>query len=114
MVYRGIPWYYKYYMAYHDMTWQTVVDHAFSYIVLCMVIVWYRAYHGLPVSKPHGIFTMVYLFQNTMVFYHGLPVSKHHGILPWFSCFKTPWYFTMVYLFQNTMVFYHGIRWRPK
>ena len=24
--------------------------------------------------------TMVYLFLNTIVFYHGLSVSKHHGI----------------------------------
>ena len=66
---------------------------------------------------------MVSLFHNTMVFYLGLPVSKHHGILPWFTCFKTPWYFTMVSMYQNTMVFtlvymflntnvfYHEIRW---
>ena len=25
-------------------------------------------------------YTMVCLFQNTMVFYHSLPVSKYHGI----------------------------------
>ena len=102
-------------------------------------MVYHGIYHGLPVSKPHGIpchlpwftcfktpwytmtFTMVYLFQNPMVYhgiYHGLPVSKPHGIpwhLPWFTCFKTSWYtmaFTMVYLFQNPMVYhdiYHGL-----
>ena len=33
--------------------------------ILIVVYVWY---------------TMGYLFQNTMVFYHGLSVSKHHGI----------------------------------
>ena len=49
-------------------------------------------------------FTIVYLFQNTMVFYHGLPLSKHHGI---------QWYFIMGYngiLSWYTMVFYLGIK----
>ena len=42
-----------------------MVDHAFSYIAYgkCMV-------------------------------YHGLPVSKHHGILPWCPCFETQWHTT--------------------
>ena len=38
------------------------------------------------------------------VVYHGLPVSKRHGILPWLPCFKTPWIamaFTMVYFHKG-------------
>ena len=46
MILRGITIYTMvwYTMVYHDIRWQTVVDHAFSYIVYdnCMV------YHGLP------------------------------------------------------------------
>ena len=92
MVYHGIL---LYYMVNHAITWQTVVDHAFSYIVYskCMV------YHGFPVSKHHGLPWFPWYI---MVFYHGLPVSKHHGILPWFTCFKTTWY-----LPWNTMVYFH-------
>ena len=34
-------------------------------------------------------------------------------VIPWFICFKTPWYFTMDSLFQNTMDYngFHGIYW---
>ena len=47
-------------------------------------------YHGFPVSKHHGFygiswyFTMVYLFQNTMVFtmvYFHKGIAQFHG--PW-------------------------------
>ena len=34
----------------------------------------------------------------------------YHGILPWFTCFKTPWYtmaFTMVY-FHKGIAQFHG------
>ena len=95
----GMPWYT---MLLHlpVKPWQTML-----FLMLCMVIVWY---------------TLVSLFQNTIVFYHGFPFFKTTWYLtmvfifentgPWytdgfFCCMS--WYFTMVYLFQNTMVFYH-------
>ena len=60
------------------------------FYMLCMVNVWYTMiclfqntmvfYHGFPVLKRYGI-PWFPLYIN--VFYNGLPVSKHDGILPW-------------------------------
>ena len=53
--------------------------------------------------------------------YHGISwyYMVNHDItcgIPWFTCFKTPWYFTMASLFQSTMDHhgfhgFHGISW---
>ena len=44
--------------------------------------------------------------------YHGLPVSKRHGILPWLPCFKTPWT-TMVSMVYHGILplFCHDLPW---
>ena len=36
--------------------------------------------------------------------HHGLPFSKHHGILPWFICFKKPWYAIMFSMVCHGMI----------
>ena len=61
----------------------------FSYIVYdkCM------AYHDLSASKTRCYFTMVSMFQNTILY---MVFMVYHGSIPWFST---------DYLFQNTMVF---------
>ena len=60
-------------MEYHDIKRQTVVEHVFY--ILCLVILYcimvslfqdtmdYHGFHGIP-----WYFTMIYLFQNTMLF----------------------------------------------
>ena len=55
--------------------------------------------------------TMVYLFQNTMVFYHGFAVSKHHRLFwfPWYIMVFLPW-FTMIY-HGLPVSKHHGLPW---
>ena len=67
-------------------------------------------YHGLPVSKRHGILPRFLCFKTSWItmfsmvchgFYCGLPRFTLNHYLPWFTFFKTTWYLlykTMVYL----------------
>ena len=85
-------------MAFRYITWKTIIDHAFSYIVYgkCMV------YHGLPVSKSQSILPWFPCFKTPWI---TMISMVYHGILPWFIMIYFNRLFSMVYLFQNRMLY---------